>query len=140
MVEELKKMFDKYLVKILTFKKYYCQDLISIAPMNGVRSLCKLFDALATPENGIDQTDQSEESLARIIELWFLFCMIWSIGASVDEDGRKRLDNFIREIEGTFPNRDTIYEYYVEPKGKSWIHWDEQLKAGWKYDPRFDFK
>ncbi|XP_071165421.1 dynein axonemal heavy chain 2-like [Mytilus edulis] len=139
LVEELKKMFDKYLVKILTFKKYYCQDLISIAPMNGVRSLCKLFDALATPENGIDQSDQSEESLARIIELWFLFCMIWSIGASVDEDGRKRLDNFIREIEGTFPNRDTIYEYYVEPKGKSWIHWDEQLKAGWKYDPSMPF-
>jgi dynein heavy chain len=40
----------------------------------------------------------------------------------VDEDGRKKLDNYIREMEGTFPNRDTIYEYYVEPKGKAWIH------------------
>jgi dynein heavy chain len=52
----------------MTFKKYYCQDLIVIAPMNGVRSLCKLFDALATPENGVDQTDQSEDSFARVVE------------------------------------------------------------------------
>ena len=38
-----------------------------------------------------------------MIELWFLFSLIWSICASVDEDSRKKMDNFLREIEGQFP-------------------------------------
>ena len=32
--------------------------------------------------------------------MWFIFCIIWSIGGPFDEDSRKRLDNYIREIEG----------------------------------------
>lgn len=43
------------------------------------------------------------ENLARMVELWFVFSLIWSICASVDEDGRKKIDNFLREMEGTFP-------------------------------------
>lgn len=45
------------------------------------------------------------DSLARMVELWFIFCMVWSICGSVDEDGRKKIDNYIREIEAHFPNK-----------------------------------
>ncbi len=38
-----------------------------------------------------------------MLELWFLFCLIWSVGASVDENSRKKMDTFIRELEGQFP-------------------------------------
>lgn len=38
------------------------------------------------------------ESLGRIVELWFTFSLIWSICASVNEEGRKRMDNFLREL------------------------------------------
>ena len=70
-----------------------------------------------------------------MIELWFQFCVIWSLCCSVDEDGRKKIDTFIREMDGSFPNKDTIYEYYVDPKHKSWAHWEEKLRGGWKYTP-----
>lgn len=53
LVEELKRLFEKYLVKLLDFKKHNCNELIPIAEMNGVTSLCKLFDSLATVENGV---------------------------------------------------------------------------------------
>lgn len=43
------------------------------------------------------------ENLGAIVELWFIFSLIWSICASVDEDGRKKMDNFLREMDGTFP-------------------------------------
>ena len=46
-----------------------------------------------------------EDNYHRMLELWFLFCLIWSLGASVDEDSRKKMDNFIREIEGQFPSK-----------------------------------
>ena len=74
-----------------------------------------------------------------MVELWFQFCMIWSICCSVDEEGRKKIDTYIREMEGTFPNKDSIYEYFVDPKGKTWVHWEEKLKQGWKYNPRYCF-
>lgn len=40
-----------------------------------------------------------------MVELWFIFSLIWSICASVDEDGRKKMDNFLREMDDTFPNK-----------------------------------
>ena len=38
-------------------------------------------------------------------QLTFVFSMIWSVCASVDEEGRKKIDSYLREIEGTFPNK-----------------------------------
>ena len=50
------------------------------------------------------QVNQDDvEGYPRMIELWFQFCMIWSICASVDESGRKKMDTFIREMEAQFP-------------------------------------
>ena len=37
------------------------------------------------------------------MEQWFLFSVIWSLCAGVDEEGRKKMDSFIREMEGQFP-------------------------------------
>jgi len=82
---ELKSLIDKYIKPILE---------------NGIKSMCKLFDIFGTAENGVDA--RGEEYFARMTEMWFLFSVIWSIGASVDEDGRRRLDAYIRELEGMF--------------------------------------
>ncbi|XP_030837708.1 dynein heavy chain 2, axonemal [Strongylocentrotus purpuratus] len=124
-------LIDKYLMKIQDFKRHNCKELVTISELNGVASFCNLYSALATEENGVNPADK--DNYERMIELWFLFCLIWSVGCTVDEDGRKKLDNYIREIEGTFPNKDTVYEYYVDPKGKSWSHWEDKLRSGWRY-------
>lgn len=83
----------------------------------------------------VDVTDV--DNFAKMVELWYMFSMIWSICCSVDEEGRKKIDAYLREIDGSFPNKDSVYEYYVEPKTRSWIHWEEKLKQGWKLNPRF---
>ena len=83
----------------------------------------------------MDSSDS--DNYIRIIELWFQFSMIWTLCGSVDEDGRKKIDAFLREIDGTFPNKDSVYEYYVEPKMRAWIHWDEKLKQTWKLNLRY---
>ncbi|XP_052234681.1 dynein axonemal heavy chain 2-like isoform X14 [Dreissena polymorpha] len=137
LVEELRRLIDKYFDKILEFKKRNCFELVPAAELNIVASLCRLFDSLATEENGVDENDQ--ENFVRVVELWFQFCLIWSLCCTVDEEGRKKIDTYIREMEGTFPNKDSIYEYYVDPKGKTWVHWEEKLKHGWKYNPSLPF-
>lgn len=59
--------------------------------------------------------------------------MVWSVCATVDEAGRVKMDTFIREMEGIFPVKDTIYEYYVDPRLKNMLAWEEKLSESWRY-------
>ena len=61
--------------------------------------------------------------------------MLWSLCASVNEEGRQKIDNFIREMEGIFPIKDTVYEYYVDVRQRSFMSWEEKLSSSWKYSP-----
>ncbi|XP_029311197.1 LOW QUALITY PROTEIN: dynein heavy chain 2, axonemal [Cottoperca gobio] len=136
-VNHLKHVFEKYIESTLNFKKRNCKELIPITELNGVISLCRLYDSLATSSNGVNTSDT--ENLGRMVELWFIFSLIWSISASVDEDGRKRMDNFLREMEGTFPIKDTVYEYYVDTKNKTWASFEDKLTKGWRYNANAPF-
>ncbi|XP_035806180.2 dynein axonemal heavy chain 2 [Amphiprion ocellaris] len=130
-VEHLRGLFEKYVESTMTFKRNNCKELIPITELNGVTSLCRLYDSLATSSSGVDTSDK--ENLGKMVELWFIFSLIWSICASVDEDGRKKMDNFLRETEGTFPGKDTVYEYYVDEKNKTWAPFEDKLPKGWRY-------
>uniref|UniRef100_A0A8C2ZK56 Dynein axonemal heavy chain 2 n=1 Tax=Cyclopterus lumpus TaxID=8103 RepID=A0A8C2ZK56_CYCLU len=136
-VNHLKHLFEKYIASTLNFKKSNCKEQIPITELNGVTSLCRLYDALATPSNGVNTSDTV--NLGTMVELWFIFSLIWSICASVDEDGRKRIDNFIREMEGTFPIKDTVYEYYVDTKNKTWASFEDKVPKGWRYNANAPF-
>eukprot|EP00795_Rhopilema_esculentum_P016694 gene16694-8141_t len=135
--EILQKLFEKYVEKVLTFKRHNCSELVTTSELNAVSSLCMLFDSLATEENGVSKNDP--DNYNRMMELWFIFSLIWSVCASVDEESRKKMDNFLRELEGQFPAKDTVYEYYVDTKQKSWALWEDKLRAGWRYSNNVPF-
>nr|XP_020476144.1 LOW QUALITY PROTEIN: dynein heavy chain 2, axonemal [Monopterus albus] len=136
-VGHLKNLFKKYIESTLNFKKSNCKELFPITELNGVVSLCRLYDSLATSSNGVNILDT--ENLGRMVELWFIFSLIWSICASVDEDGRKKMDIFLREMDGTFPIKDTVYEYFVDAKNKKWASFEEKLPKGWRYNDSAPF-
>ena len=52
----------------------------------------------------------------------------------MDEDGRKKIDGFLREMDPIFPAKDTVYDYYVEPKARNLVHWDTMLSTSWKFE------
>uniref|UniRef100_A0A3Q3RVK4 Dynein axonemal heavy chain 2 n=1 Tax=Mastacembelus armatus TaxID=205130 RepID=A0A3Q3RVK4_9TELE len=136
-VNHLKYLFEKYIESTLNFKKSNCKELMPITELNGVTSLCRLYDSLATPNNGVNISDT--ENLGRMVELWFIFSLIWSICATVDDDGRKKIDNFLREVDGTFPIKDTVYEYYVDTKNRTWASFEDKLPKGWRYNASAPF-
>ncbi|XP_070785989.1 dynein axonemal heavy chain 2 [Enoplosus armatus] len=136
-VDHLKHLIEKYIESTLNFKKNNCKELIPITELNGVTSLCRLYDSLATSSNGVNTSDT--ENLGRMVELWFIFSLIWSICACVDEDGRKKMDNFLREMEGTFPIKHSVYEYYVDTKNKNWASFEDKLQKGWRYNANAPF-
>ncbi|XP_044939242.1 dynein axonemal heavy chain 2 isoform X7 [Mustela putorius furo] len=136
-IEPLQRMFEKFISKMLAFKKDYCAELVAVPEYSGIISLCKLYSALATPENGVNPADS--ENYISMVEMTFVFSMIWSVCASVDEEGRKRIDSYVREIEGSFPNKDTVYEYFVDPKMRNWTSFEDKLPKSWRYPPNSPF-
>jgi dynein heavy chain len=66
-------------------------------------------------------------------DVFCVYSIIWSVCASVDESGRKKLDNVIREMESIFPIKDTVYEYFVDLGSKSFMSWEVKLSDQWKY-------
>ncbi len=57
LVEELRRLFDKYLEKVLEFRRENrVRELVSVPELSGVVSLCRLLDALATPQNGVSHS------------------------------------------------------------------------------------
>ena len=72
-MEPTQKLFDKYVAKMLEFRRLHCTELVSTSDLNGVTSLCELLDTLATPSNGVNPDD--EETFERTLELWFIFSL-----------------------------------------------------------------
>ena len=54
-MEPLQKLFDKYVAKVLEFRRLNCRELVVTSELNSVTSLCTLLEALATLENGVSQ-------------------------------------------------------------------------------------
>ncbi|CAF1493626.1 unnamed protein product [Rotaria magnacalcarata] len=154
---ELANCITKYLESIMKYKHMYCKELIPIHELNGIISLTKLFDTFWYTNEIQTQINENETMSGRLIEMWFVFCLMWSIAASVNDEGRRKIDIFFRETEGktfhkfayenifrnndigTFPNKDTVFEFYVDAHNRTWIHWEEQLKEGWTYNSEIPF-
>ncbi|XP_076240945.1 dynein heavy chain 2, axonemal kl-2 [Calliopsis andreniformis] len=131
--EEMRLLFDEHVDNTLTFKRLTCEELIPVPELNAVQSLCKLLQVLATPDNGVEFTGD-KDSFTNICKIWFFFCMIWSLCGSVNEDGRYKVDNYMREIEGSFPLRDTVYEYFVDSRLRVFVSWEERLPQAWRFE------
>lgn len=67
-------------------------------------------------------------------DVFCVYSMIWSVCASVDENGRKKLDSIIRDMETIFPIKDTVYEYFVDVRSKSFVSWEVKISDQWKYN------
>jgi dynein heavy chain len=84
----------------MNYKKLYCKELVRIHELNGIISLTKLFDTYWNLHENEIELNEGELISTRLIEMCFVFCLIWSIGGSVDDEGRKKIDIIFRETEG----------------------------------------
>ncbi|EFJ08553.1 hypothetical protein SELMODRAFT_185288 [Selaginella moellendorffii] len=130
LIKTVRSLLEKYIDSGNAFRKKKCRETVAIDNLNGVASFCKLFDALATFENGVSKHEGDQ--YVPMIENWFLFSIIWSIGASVDEEGRKAFDMYIRDSDPRFPAAGTVYDYFVDPKKKGFTPWEEKLSTAYK--------
>jgi dynein heavy chain len=125
----LQNLVDKYIPKVLKVKKT-CKELVQSSESASIICLTKLYDALCS--NLKKNEEQSLEDYNLYIEKWFVFCLIWSIGASVEDSSRRDIDYILRDIESMFPHSNTVYEHYINTEKKDWASWEDKLVANWK--------
>jgi dynein heavy chain len=64
--------------------------------------------------NNIDYNkEKKDDAWYQNYETWFIFASIWSLGATVNEAGRRKMDNLFRDIKPIFSHEGTIYDYYI---------------------------
>ncbi|XP_022239390.1 dynein heavy chain 10, axonemal-like [Limulus polyphemus] len=105
-----------------------------------VSQLCYMLDA-CLPHDCMSST---------VLECYFLQALYWSLGATLLEDGREKLDAHVKEICGLLSVSDTpekparageiptsektLYEFYFDGEKQVWIAWN-QMVPKYQYDP-----
>eukprot|EP00055_Hartaetosiga_balthica_P017752 m.122337 g.122337 ORF g.122337 m.122337 type:complete len:4010 (-) comp9395_c0_seq2:1066-13095(-) len=131
----LKELFDTFIPVGLKFVRRRLRQYVKVDDIMFVHSLFRLLDSYMKEEF-------ETEKNAKVLEGWvkgiFLFCFIWSFGASTNNDGRKLFDDFLRKLcknewedascpvkfDTLFPDEGLVYDYLFEQKGKGkWLKW-----------------
>lgn len=104
-LDTLEDFFDKWVEPIMAKKRAgILRDVIPLEENALIESLCKLVDAVTIPKNKIDYEKRYEDELFWIkFEKWFIFAVIWTLGAALDTSCRKDFDTIVRDIEDAFP-------------------------------------
>jgi len=112
--DTLHELMQKWIPKVLKAKSQ-CKELIPIPNTAVIISFCKLLDAFQKldPALSFDSNKKDDNLYISLLEKWFAFALIWSVGASVNEDGRNIFDYHMRDIESMFPHNNTVYDYYI---------------------------
>ncbi|KAL1139306.1 hypothetical protein AAG570_006292 [Ranatra chinensis] len=72
-VSYMRSHFDTYLDITLDFKRLNCVEIVPVPELCAVKSLCKLLQCLARPENCFGQDRNDIDTFGYMTKLWFLF-------------------------------------------------------------------
>lgn len=144
-IEEIQGLVDWTLDHALLFIRKKCSEVSPTMDQYLVNTLCRMLTMFLKMDLGDEKFYNSLELKERhlIIQHRFIFCMIWSVGASIKTESRKPFDLFLkklfsgdihtvmkddkkRKVPG-IPDRGLIYDYqYSIAKGSTageWIKW-----------------
>jgi dynein heavy chain len=132
----LTNMFEWMVDPCLQFIRSDCTELSTTSNSNLVKSLMNLIESM------IMSCDPSAEITVQKAYGIFFFSVVWSIGASIDENSRPKFNEFVRAIisgrntnvtagvaivEMNIPEKGTIYDYKFLIVEGQWIMWTDTL-------------
>nr|XP_021152153.1 dynein heavy chain 1, axonemal [Columba livia] len=127
--KQLASLFKRFLKDAIGFVRRFVKEITASTDSNLTRSLLVLLECLFQPfipSEGVRRIPQ--EKMARIgelIEPWFIFALIWSVGATGDSQGRTAFSLWLREkmakekIQLLFPEEGLVYDYKLYDAGLS---------------------
>ena len=141
-------LFEKLVKVLLVWKDAESiKEPVPISDFEAVRSLCQLFETLHTEDHGLAGPENKplpfSPEYAAAAERWFVFAVMWSLLAAVDNKGRLQCDTQVREIGvGNFPASGKIFDYFVDSTSESkmdWQLWDSRVPSWIPESPTMAF-
>ena len=136
----LRALFDLYLEPCIDWMRRNVKEIVGSVNGNLVFSLLNLMDTFiaclkpkdmgpigsstrvksSTSMGRVSLTAGQRHRLSVLTEPWFIFSLIWSIGATTDDDGRIKFSNYLRGLMSSngsscqFPSDGDVYDYCLE--------------------------
>jgi dynein heavy chain len=137
------KLFERYCEPLINYVRKNCPEPVMTVNNNLACSFFRLMDCYMFPyfDTELKKVSAEEvEDLEQMLEGFFIFCSIWTIGATTNLDGRAKFNIKIRDIMGKdnkfkFPNQGTCYDYKFDREKKEWIYWTDTI-ADFAIDPK----
>uniref|UniRef100_A0A7S1KLW9 AAA+ ATPase domain-containing protein n=2 Tax=Percolomonas cosmopolitus TaxID=63605 RepID=A0A7S1KLW9_9EUKA len=124
-----KQLFETHIDLIQEFVELELEPVMAVHKVNVVSSTMRLLDGLLLNE---DKASISAEHAER----FFVFSVVWSIGALLEDEDRIKLHKFLQKRKLDLPqidvsSKDTVFSYVTDSEGK-WEHWDNRVPR-WEY-------
>uniref|UniRef100_A0A3Q3E168 Dynein, axonemal, heavy chain 1 n=1 Tax=Labrus bergylta TaxID=56723 RepID=A0A3Q3E168_9LABR len=140
--EQLNSLFARFLQDSIKCVRTSVKEVITSLDSNLTCSLLKLMDCFFNPfkvkEGEKPPPKKKLDRLKELIEPWFFFSLVWSVGATGDGASCRRfsawLKNKMAEEELCFPEEELVYDYRLDDAGISNFEdddEDEDRKVQW---------
>ncbi|XP_035886761.1 dynein heavy chain 1, axonemal isoform X2 [Phyllostomus discolor] len=138
--EHFKALFVAFLEDTITFVRSSVKEVITSTNGNLTTSLLKLLDCFFkpfVPKEGLKKIPP--EKLSRIPELiqpWFIFSLVWSVGATGDSVSRSNFSHWFRikmtveNLTMHFPEEGLVFDYRLDDAGISNINDEDEEEEG----------
>ena len=137
LIEKLRELFTDHVDEGIKFVKNKCKEPVSCMPNSLAKSLCRLLDCYLNSyrENDYKKIEPEQlDQLDDVLEHMFFFCFIWSIGCTIDLDGRRKFNTWLRDrLKATespmeFPEQGLVYDYSLDLEECTLALWVERSK------------
>ncbi|XP_004631750.1 dynein heavy chain 1, axonemal [Octodon degus] len=138
--EQFRTLFVIFLEDSISFIRSSVKEVIASTNSNLTMSLLKLLDCFFKPflpKEGLKKI--SPEKLSRVPELiepWFIFSLVWSVGATGDSSSRTSFSNWLRikmiqeKLTLHFPGDGLVFDYRLDDTGISNMDEEEEEEEG----------
>uniref|UniRef100_A0A8I6GJB4 Dynein, axonemal, heavy chain 1 n=1 Tax=Rattus norvegicus TaxID=10116 RepID=A0A8I6GJB4_RAT len=134
--EQFKTLFVKFLESSIAFVRTTVKEVVASTNSNLTMSLLKLLDCFFKPflpREGLKKIPSEKLShIPELIEPWFIFSLVWSVGATGDHSSRLNFSQWLKikmvfeQIKLAFPEEGLVYDYRLDDAGISSTEDDDE--------------
>ncbi|KAJ3368393.1 Dynein heavy chain 1, axonemal [Kappamyces sp. JEL0680] len=128
----VKALFDVYLEPALELWQLNLKEAVPTTSGNLTCSLMRIMGSLMSPlfspaAHGSSHIEVAE--VKEVVEPFFIFSLIWSIGVTTDTAGRQKFDSWLRDVmkqkssQIPLPSSGSVYDFVYTYQSRQWVTW-----------------